>query len=117
MIHRGALCVLMAVSLCLPLAAVKASPWAEVGDNQLRSDIEILASAGVIDGITTHWPLPWASIVARLRANHGMAGQPGFVRDAADRVLKVAESQMQFGEMRASATIDATNRASFVRGF
>jgi hypothetical protein len=40
-------------------ATAKASPWAEPGDVQLRSDIEILANAGLIDGITTQWPLPW----------------------------------------------------------
>jgi len=44
--------------LCLALlfmlapVAASASSWAEVGDNQLRADIEILASAGVIDGAT-----------------------------------------------------------------
>ena len=61
-----------------------ASPWAEVGDNQLRGDIELLAAAGVIDGITTHWPLPWQSIVKDLRDNP-LAGQPASVRAAAAR--------------------------------
>src|SRR3569832_1709540 len=63
-----------------------ASPWAEVGDNQLRGDIELLAAAGVIDGITTHWPLPWQSIVKDLRDN-SLAGQPASIRAAAARVL------------------------------
>ncbi len=59
----------LAVGLTLgTLLAANASPWAEVGDSQLRSDIEILAAANVIDGITTHWPLPWAGIVSRLQA-------------------------------------------------
>jgi hypothetical protein len=50
-------CLAMAVLLCGALPSL-ASPWAEVGDNQLRGDIEILASAGVLDDVTTHWPLP-----------------------------------------------------------
>ncbi|MEY4964874.1 MAG: hypothetical protein RL274_457 [Pseudomonadota bacterium] len=36
-----------------PVSAA-ASPWAEVGDNQLRSDIQLLAAAGVVDDVTTH---------------------------------------------------------------
>ena len=106
-----------AIGLLLLLAPAQASPWAEVGDNQLRSDIEILAAAGVIDGITTHWPLPWASIVTRLRDRGTSNDQPALVRAAAARVLSVAQSQMRFGSLRATATIDGTNRASVVRGF
>jgi len=93
-----------------------ASPWAEVGDSQLRSDIEILSAAGVIDGITTHWPLPWASILERLR-DRSILGEPDFVRDAADRVQHVAQAQMHFGDVRFQASVDGTNDPSLVRGF
>ncbi|HWY65371.1 MAG TPA: hypothetical protein VNX61_09160, partial [Rhizomicrobium sp.] len=55
-----------------------ASPWAEVGDNQLRADIELLQARGVVDDITTQWPLPWQSLLADLsRAN--MAAQPASI--------------------------------------
>lgn len=97
--------------------SAQASPWAEVGDSQLRSDIEILAAANVIDGITTQWPLPWASIVTRLRDRDALGGQPEFVREAATRVLHEAQSQLRFNQLQASATIDATNAPSIVRGF
>ncbi len=109
----------LAAALLLPLlwVPVHASPWAEVGDAQLRSDIEVLAAAGVIDGITTHWPLPWASIVTSLRNHGAMSDQPGFVRDAAQRVLSEARAQMQFGSLHVSATVDATNEPSVVRSF
>ncbi|MGI9290211.1 MAG: hypothetical protein ACR2QG_02920, partial [Gammaproteobacteria bacterium] len=36
-----------------------AGPWVEVGDSSLRSDIQILADAGVIKGAITTWPLAW----------------------------------------------------------
>src|ERR1700679_3712823 len=49
-----------AAALWLGLAAADASPWAEVGDSQLRSDIQILAQAGILDDITTPWAIPWA---------------------------------------------------------
>jgi hypothetical protein len=92
-----------------------ASPWAEVGDNQLRGDIELLATAGVIDGITTHWPLPWQSIVNDLRDNP-LAGQPASVRAAAARVLARARAENRPG-LSASLNIDATNRPGLVYGF
>ena len=92
-----------------------ASPWAEVGDNQLRGDIEILAAAGVIDGITTHWPLPWQSIVQDLKDN-SLKGQPAFVRAAAARVLARARAENRPG-LSASLDIDAASTPSVVYGF
>ena len=92
-----------------------ASPWAEVGDNQLRGDIELLAAEGVIDGITTHWPLPWQSIVKDLRDNP-LAGQPASVRAAAARILARARAENRPG-LSASLDIDATNRPGLVYSF
>ena len=92
-----------------------ASPWAEVGDNQLRADIEILATAGVIDDVTTHWPLPWQSIVEDLRGN-ALAGQPATVRAAAARVLARARAENRPG-LTASMDFDAATRPAVVYGF
>jgi hypothetical protein len=92
-----------------------ASPWAEVGDNQLRGDIELLAAAGVIDGITTHWPLPWQSIVKNLRDN-SLAGQSASVRAAAARVLSRARAENSPG-LSASLDIDAASKPGLVYGF
>ena len=117
MTARGRIAVLGVLFALLASSAAHASPWAEVGDPQLRSDIEILAAADVIDGITTHWPLPWASIVTRLRGGDALQGQPDYVREAAERVLHTAQSQMRFGEVHAKAVVDATNEPSVVRGF
>ena len=102
----------------LPLLApvsASASPWAEVGDNQLRADIEILASAGVIDGATIAWPLPWKSILAGLRSNR-LAGEPQWVQAAAARVLAQAQAATAPGESVA-LFLDATNRPATVYGF
>ncbi|HXC56327.1 MAG TPA: capsule assembly Wzi family protein [Rhizomicrobium sp.] len=104
-------------AIALAATGAAASPWAEVGDGQLRSDIEILAAAGVIDNITMQWPLPWASIATHLGDRRALAGQPAFVLAAAARVLRASQSQMQFGALRASATLDATNDPSVVHGF
>jgi hypothetical protein len=91
-----------------------ASPWAEVGDNQLRADIEILASAGVIDGATIAWPLPWKSILARLKSNR-LAGKPQWIQAAAARVLAQAQTAAAPGE--SAALLDATSKPATVYGF
>ena len=92
-----------------------ASPWAEVGDSALRSDIEILAAAGVIDDVTSQWPLPWTAIAQRIESTH-LAGQSEPVRAAAERVLALAHRQTADG-WQASASIDLSNRANVVYDF
>ena len=91
------------------------SPWAEVGDNQLRADIELLAASGLLDSVTTHWPLPWTSIFPQLR-DASLVGQPDEVQAAVARVLAQAEHQSRPG-YHDSAEIDATNSAGVVHGF
>jgi hypothetical protein len=109
----------IACGIILFLAGVTgalASPWAEVGDNQLRADIELLAMAGVIDGVTTQWPLPWTSITRDLRDDSRLMGQPAAVQTAASRVLARADWENKKG-LSQSATIDLTNDPSVVHGF
>jgi hypothetical protein len=101
--------------LVLAPASANASPWAEVGDNQLRTDIEILAAAGVIDGATISWPLPWKSILMRLKGGR-LAGKSAFVEAAAARVLAQAEAATAPGET-ASLYLDVTNKQAVVYGF
>ena len=106
--------ILLLAVMGVPAAA---SPWAEAGDPQLRSDIELLANAGVLDNITTHWPLPWRDIVARLHDNDSLSHQPAYIRAAARRVLGQARAQTQTGQLHLSATAGGTNLPSVVRGF
>ena len=117
MISNGLVAGALLLLAALFSSAAFASPWAEVGDAQLRSDLQILATAGVIDDITTHWPVPWAGIVSAVRREDALSGQPSYVREAARRVLKKAGQQMHIDDLRASATIDATNFPDVVRGF
>lgn len=111
--HRACLAaVLLSFELVTPGLA---SPWAEVGDSALRSDIEILAAAGVIDGVTTHWPLPWIAIARGIEAA-SLANQPLMVRAAADRVLTRAHRETADG-WQASSYLNVTNRPSVVYDF
>jgi len=104
--------VLLSLALTLP---VSASPWAEVGDNQLRSDIELLQAAGAVDVLTITWPLPWQSLLKDL-SRADLSGQPGYVQAAAQRVLARAQDATASG-VSGSVSLDATNTPSLVYGF
>ena len=101
----------------LALGVAVAGPWAEVGDAGLRSDIEVLSAAGVIDDITMQWPLPWGGILGRLDQPGALDGQPDYVRDAALRVRARSMAETETHELPASVTVDATNEPAVVRGF
>jgi Capsule assembly protein Wzi len=106
---------LVVAGLLTLAGSATASPWAEVGDAQLRSDIEVLAAAGVIDDITTQWPLPWASIVSDIR--HAPEQASPMVRAAMSRVMAAARHSMRFDELHASVAVDGSNAPSVVYGF
>jgi len=94
-----------------------AGPWAEPGDSQLRSDVDILAGAGVIDNLTTHWPLPWAGLLDGVTTAGGLANQPDYVRDAAARLRALGRAEVQLHKLKATVTVDAATSPNFVRGF
>lgn len=112
----GAPRVLAFICAFAPLAAA-ASPWAEVGDAQLRSDIEVLAAAGLIDDVTTQWPLPWGGVLARLENSDALEYEPEYVRAAADRVEAQAQNAIAADRMNYALTGDFTNLPDVVRGF
>lgn len=92
-----------------------ASPWAEVGDNQLRADIELLQATGVVRDVTIQWPLPWQSLLQDLSRTN-LAVQPPGVQAAVRRVLVQAQGATASG-VSASASVDVTNTPSVVYGF
>jgi hypothetical protein len=118
-LHTARACLrpVLACVLLLGLTNAWAAPWAEVGDAQLRSDIETLANAGVIDNLTTEWPVPWTRILDRLAVSSTLRGQPGYVLDAANRIRNQAAGQMAPDTTSFSAYFDATNAPEVVRGF
>jgi hypothetical protein len=92
-----------------------ASPWAEVGDNQLRADIELLQATGVVRDVTIQWPLPWQSLLQDL-SSADLAAQPGSVQAAARRVLAHGQAATATG-LSGWASVDFTNTPSVVYGF
>jgi hypothetical protein len=114
-LFRTVLCC--AAALWLQAVAASASPWAEVGDSQLRSDIQLLANAGIIDDITTQWPIPWAGLISKLRDEVSLSDEPIFVREAARRVMAYAKAHMVRNTFSGEAYWDFTNQKDVVRGF
>jgi hypothetical protein len=105
-----------AFALLLTAAApAAASPWAEVGDNQMRADLELLNASGVIRNLTMTWPLPWQSIQAVLQ-NKDLRSQTPAVRAAAHRLLALAQAGTAQG-FSGAAYLDATNRSDVIYGF
>lgn len=91
-----------------------AAPWADVGDRQLRIDIEILKGAGVIRGPVNSWPLPWAQIDNGINSI-GAAPLPPHVAAALSRVRALSDRARRAttGEVIAGGT----NRVQLVRDF
>jgi hypothetical protein len=108
-----------AVALAMPLTATpaQASPWAEVGDAQLRSDIQLLAAAGVVDDITTQWPLPWAGLMEALNRPGALDRQPANVVAAARRVRAAARANLPSHHLKAGASVDIASRPAVVYGY
>lgn len=112
-----------AARLCLILALTGiaapafAEPWASPGDSRLRSDFELVANAGLLDNITTQWPMPWDGVLSHLADESVYANQPAFVQAAARRLYAQARAQAEPDNLRLGATIDLTNKADPVRGF
>ena len=115
--RRRALAAACVAAFCIGPSIALAEPWATVGDAQLRSDIEILAAAGVVDGITMTWPLPWTRILSRLQRPDALDDQPDYVRDAAARVRKRGLAEASPYQHRLTASLDAASGASVIRGF
>src|SRR5476651_2577954 len=110
--RKAVFALLLWAAAGLPSAA---SPWAEVGDNQLRADVELLQAAGVVDDVTTQWPLPWQSLLTDL-LHVRLAGQSAQVQAAVRRVQARAEAATAPG-ISASAILDATNKPDVIYGF
>ncbi|MDR3411375.1 MAG: capsule assembly Wzi family protein [Formivibrio sp.] len=103
--------------MILSIGAADAAPWTPVGNSQLRSDIEILAAAGVLDNITTQWPLPWGGILYRLGQANALDGQPAYVVAAARRVESLGRYETDRDTAHFSVTTDITNGPAVIRGF
>lgn len=103
-------------STILVVPASVGGPWAGIGDAPLRSDIELLESAGVLDSIGTHWPLPWGGILSKLDDPAALANAPDYLVAAASRVRLRGQAGTASG-MHAGVLLDAASSPALVRGY
>lgn len=59
---RTVLKCLMLVAAVSVAEQLRAAPWIDPGDEQLRHHVEVLADAGVIQSPVTTWPLMWGAV-------------------------------------------------------
>ncbi len=97
-------------------APASASPWVEVGDQGLRSDLEVLANHGVIGSLLTTWPIPWAQISAQLPID-GDANLPAHVRRSLKRVRKRMKKETATREFRGDVVTRVASEPALVRDF
>ena len=93
-----------------------ASPWAEVGDEGLRADIEVLRLHGLIRGPITTWPIPWGQVSANLQSKDGTQ-LPVYVQRSLRRVRKRLKQETSTGRLNSRIKARASVEPALVRGF
>jgi hypothetical protein len=93
-----------------------ADPWLQPGNAALRSDIQLLADAGILRGPVTTWPISWPDIerdVVNARAER----LDEATADALLRVRRLARSAAGRGYAGAGIKVSGANQPSMLREF
>jgi hypothetical protein len=97
-----------------PLA--HADPWLAPGDEGLRSDIQLLADAGILRGPVTTWPLSWPDVARdALAANN--VGLDAATADALLRVQRLSRTASARGFAGAGIRVSGAHEPAMLRGF
>ncbi len=112
-VHRA---LIGGLALSVIPVAVSASPWVEVGDDLVRRDVEILAGFGLMDGLTTTWPIPWKQVSKAFERAEGKK-LPQSVRNALLRLRGRYSYEAKIGTPRVEARAQMSNEPRLVRGF
>jgi Capsule assembly protein Wzi len=107
----------LVIAALLPAAAL-AGQWAEVGDKQLREDIELLHDVGIIQGPVLSWPLPWGQIAEAVTQATTATDISPFLQIAARRVAARMHQRRSEGlRPDIEVQLQATNGEALVRDF
>jgi len=98
------------------LAAAHADPWLAPGDAALRSDILLLADAGILHGPVTTWPISWPDIARDALATDARQ-LDGATADALLRVQRLARAASSRGYSGLGIRVSATHQPSELRDF
>jgi hypothetical protein len=94
---RGSRALWACVLTALATSIARADAWIAPGDEGLRSDIQLLADAGILRGPVTTWPISW----------------PDIARDA----IGASENGLDEAEANALARVRRLARSASVRGY
>jgi len=97
-------------------AAACADPWLAPGDEGIRSDIQLLADAGIIRGPVTTWPLSWPD-VARDVLGAKEKGLDEATVEALVRVRQLARDASYRGYAGAGYRVAGAYEPTMLRGF
>jgi len=93
-----------------------ADPWLAPGDEGLRSDIQLLADAGILRGPVTTWPMSWPDIARdALAANSSRFDDS--VMDALLRVQRLSRTASANGYAGAGIRVSGAYEPTTLRGF
>jgi hypothetical protein len=93
-----------------------AGPTIPTGDLALRHDIQRLATAGIILGPTTTWPLAWGPVLADIE-RVDLSTQSPAVIDAVIRVKRRAHWETRTGELTYEAEVGIADNATRIRSY
>lgn len=113
MINRFSAVIL--VSLLYPINVV-AEPWLDPSNALLRSDIERLSSAGIINTPINTWPLMWANILDHIDSAD-VTGQPQSIIDSYARVKRQGERSTRVNRPHQSIKLSLANDSQVLRHF
>ena len=107
-------CALLVLSLAF--TTVRADPWLAPGDEGLRSDILLLADAGILRGPVTTWPISWPDIARDVLAapETGLNEATG---DALARVRRLARDSSAHGFAGMGVRVSGAFEPTALRGF
>tara|TARA_B100001939_G_scaffold347979_1_gene371772 strand:+ start:9454 stop:10923 length:1470 start_codon:yes stop_codon:yes gene_type:complete len=101
----------LGLGVAFTVSVAAAAPFAEVGDQQLRNDVELLARYGLISGPVGTWPLSWKHITRDFHKADGQDLPPHVIM-----ALRRVERKVP-GEWRVGLKVMATTEPEIVRGF
>ena len=97
--------------------AVLAGPWLEPGDIWLKSDVQLLADAGIITSPISSWPLSWGDIAQDLNAAIDQTTLTPGERAALGRMRAAAADALRTSEIKVDAGIRLAEKPQELRGF
>lgn len=102
--------------LSLAFTTTRADPWLAPGDEGLRSDLLLLADAGILRGPVTTWPISWPDI-ARDVLSAPESGLDEAIGDALARVRRLARDASGYGFTGLGLRVSGASEPQTLRGF